>query len=413
MELWRRVILLVFVCVALWLVKLASLAPVILVRTVDFTEKQEKEGSYMGVRIMTEEKQRLSDMPLNEYIAEVTGGGLFHAEGKEWEGLFSNVMSITEGKAVPKEWSKRLPSDQHPMKVLFFRADEPPVNTLSVYFRKANDRVYISRTKGDRTEYLELEYRVYSDDDFHFGSGFSNYPTPPTYMLFPYRQYSLYIALVGLLMYIVIPRQKQHPQAIRYPLWRIFLGDVVAMLIIVPFFTFPFVIVGGSTQAFTEGWPFLLFFWPVFFLGVWLLTISAWFASFSLVMMNDRLKLSTHKGEREFSYKDMEYFQPVIFKPPKWLIVLSWLAALSAKGSMRVGATGRAMILSGAEYGSLSIRLKNGADILINITDQMGSTLLKGFERIVERLKQQGVQEKEEVRVMRSLGLETVRLPVP
>ncbi|MBI2831603.1 MAG: hypothetical protein HYX79_05025 [Chloroflexi bacterium] len=185
MELWRRVILLVFVCVALWLAKLASLAPVILVSTVDFAEKQQKEGSYMGVRRMTEEKQRLSDMPLNEYIAEVTGGGLFHAEGNEWEGLFSHVMSITEGKGVPTEWSKRLPSDQHPMKVLFFRADEPPVNTFSKYFRKANDRVYVSRTKGDRTEYLELEYRVYSDDDFHFGSGLSNYPHPPTYLFFP------------------------------------------------------------------------------------------------------------------------------------------------------------------------------------------------------------------------------------
>ena len=98
MELWRRVILLVFVCVALWLAKLASLAPVILVRTVDFTEKQEKEGSYMGVRIMTEEKQRLSDMPLNDYIAEVTGGGLFHAEGKEWEGLFSGSWQESMGR---------------------------------------------------------------------------------------------------------------------------------------------------------------------------------------------------------------------------------------------------------------------------------------------------------------------------
>lgn len=56
-----------------------------------------------------------------------------------------------------------------------------------------------------------------------------------------------------------------------------------------------------------------------------------------------------------------EYFQPVVFKPPKWLIMLSWLAALSAKGSMRTGATGRAMILSSSEYGILSIRFKNGS----------------------------------------------------
>jgi hypothetical protein len=107
----------------------------------------------------------------------------------------------------------------------------------------------------------------------------------------------------------------------------------------------------------------------------------------------------------------MEFFQPIVFKPPKWLIILSWLAALSAKGTARIGAVGRAMILSGIEYGSLSIRLKNGSDLFINITDQMGSTALKGFERIVERLKQQGVQEKEEIREIRSMGFETMRLP--
>jgi len=414
METWRRLILLVLVCTSIWLAKYADLSPLILIEPVDFAELQGEEGKYMGMRrIITEDRQRLLDMPLTEYTTEKTKGRLFQVDGREWEELFQNLIALKEETMAAKEWSKRLPSDQHPMKIVFFKPDESPVNAFGNYFKQKHDEVYVSLTEENTTRYLKLQYRTYSDDDFHFGSGFSNYPTPPTYMLFPYRQYSLYIALVGLLIYIVIPRQKQHPQAIRYPLWRIFLGDIVAMVFIVPFFSFPFFIVGGSTQVFTERWPFLLFFWPVFFLGVWLLTISASFASFSLVMMDDRLKLSTHKGEREFFYKDMEYFQPVILTPPKWLIVLSWLAALSAKGSMRVGATGRAMILSGSEYGSLSIRLNNGADIFINITDQMGSTALKGFERIVERLKQQGVQEKGEVRVIRSLGLETARLPVP
>lgn len=404
--------MLVIVCTSIWMAKYADLSPLILIEPVDFAELQGEEGKYMGMRrIITEDRQRLLDMPLTEYTTEKTEGRLFQVEGKQWKEIFQNLITLKEEKKVAKEWSKRLPTDQYPGAYFFFKPDESPINAFRNYFKQKHDEVYVSLTEGNKTRYLKLQYRTYSDDDFHFGSGFSNYPTPPTYMLFPYRQYSLYTALSGLLIYIFIPRQKQHPQAIRYPLWRIFLGDVVAMLVIVPFFSFPFFIVGGSTQVFTEGWPFLLFFWPVFFLGVWLLTISAWFASFSLVMMNDRLKFSTHKGEREFSYKDMEYFQPVIFKPPKWLIVLSWLAALSAKGSMRVGAVGRAMILSGAEYGSLSIRLKNGADIFINITDQMGSTALKGFERIVERLKENGVLEKNEVREIRSLGLETVKLP--
>lgn len=413
MELWRRVILLVFVCVALWLAKLASLAPVILVRTVDFAEKQEKEGSYLGVRIMTEEKQRLFDMPLNEYIAEVTGGGLFHAEGKEWEGLFSNVMSITEGKAVPKEWSKRLPSDQHPMKVVFFRADEPPVNTLSEYFRKANDRVYVSRAKGDRTEYLELEYRVYSDDDFHFGSGLSNYPHPPTYLFFPYRTFSLWLALAGLIIYLVLPRTKADPKAIQYPLWRMVLGDILSFILIVPFFSFPFFIIGGTLQAFTVGWPLLIFFWPFLFIAIWLLVISAWFASYQILVLTDRLRISTYKGAKDFLYNDMACFQPVVFRSPRWLIILSWLAAISGRGSARIGATGRAMILSSSEYQSIGIEMKNGSMLYINISDMMGNSMLKESKDILRALRHSGVQQKTEAKEIRSLGLETVRLPVP
>ena len=69
------------------------------------------------------------------------------------------------------------------------------------------------------------------------------------------------------------------------------------------------------------------------------------------------------------------------------------------------------MILSGSASGSIGIRLINGADIFINITDQMGSNALKGFERILKKLKENGVQEKDEVREIRSLGLETMKLP--
>jgi hypothetical protein len=57
-----------------------------------------------------------------------------------------------------------------------------------------------------------------------------------------------------------------------YRRWRVILGDV-AVVVTVPFFAFPFFIVGGIVQAFTEGWPLFFFFWPMFFIGlifVWL-----------------------------------------------------------------------------------------------------------------------------------------------
>jgi hypothetical protein len=411
MELWRRLILLFFICTVILLAKFADLSPLVLVKYIDFAREQKEEGSYMGVRIMTEEDERLSRLPLNEYIQEKTKGKILPATNKEFEELFVVVTAVSQDKTVPKAWQKRLPSDKYPSKVLFFRPDEAPINSLSNQFHHDNDVVYISLTNDNKTEYLEAESRIYNNEDFLLGSGFINYPTPPIYMLFPYRKYSLLVVLLGLLVYIFLPAQQKNPDAIKYPRWRMVLGDIVSFLMIIPFFSFPFLITGGTLQAFTQGWPLFFFFWPIFFMGLWLLSISAWLAGFSIVVTDDRLSFFTFKGVREFLYKDMEFYQPVIFKPPKWLIALSWIAALSGKGSSRISATGRAMILSGSASGSIGIRLKNGADIFINITDQMGSNALKGFEKILDKLKKNSVQEKDEVREIRSLGLETMRLP--
>ena len=256
---------------------------------------------------------------------------------------------------------------------------------------------------------MKAEYRFYSDEDFLIGSGFTNRPTPPTYMLFPYRKYSLWLLLCGFLLYAFLPLRKSHPDEIRYPRWRMVLGDIVALLLSVPFFAFPFFMTGGTLQAFTQGWPLFFFFWPIFFIGLWLWFISAWFASFSLLIGQDAIILSTYKGERKFLFRDMAYFQPVVFKPPKWLIAASWFAALSGRGSAAIGAAGRAMILGSSASGSIGIRMRDGSDVFINVTDQMGNNALKGFDTILKKFKANGVEEKDEVREIRSLGLETMR----
>lgn len=408
-ELWRRLSLFGCICVAVLLAFVASLSPVVLVTPVDFSREQQREGSYMGFRIPTEESKRLRSLPVDAYIGEKTKDRLVVAEGQQWQELFDASMAVAQGKAVAERWKKRFPSDKYPAKALFFKPSEPPIDSLTPHFRKHLDSVFLARSDGNRTQYLKAEYRSYKDEDFQLGSGFTQRPTPPSYMLFPYRQYSLWLILGGLLLYVFLPSPKRHPEAICYPRWRMVLGDLVALLLSIPFFALPFFITGGTLQTFTQGWPLFFFFWPVLLFGIWLWFISAWFASFSLVIGQDRLILSTYKGERQYLYKDMAYFQPVVFKPPKWLIVASWLAALSGKGSAQIGATGRAMILSSSATGSLGIRMNDGSDFFINITDQMGSDALKGLDRILMILKENGVEEKDEVREIRSMGLETMQ----
>jgi hypothetical protein len=387
----------------------ASLSPLVLVSQVDFAREQEREGSYMGFRIPSEEAGRLRNLPRETYIAEKTKGKLETVTGQYWMELFDAATAVARGQTVAERWASRLPSDKYPAKVMFLRPDEPPVADISKQFLKNHDTIYLSRAEEKSTQYLRAEYRLYHDDDFLLGSGFSNHPTPPIVMLYPYRTYSLWLVIGGFLLYLFLPGSKTEPGFIRYSRWRIVLGDFVAFLLSVPFFAFPFFITGGTRQAFTQGWPLFIFFWPVLLLGIWLWFISAWFASFSLFIGQDGIRLSTYKGTGEYLYRDMAYFQPVVFKPPKWLIVASWLAALAGQGSARIGATGRALILSNSTWGSIGIKMKDGSDVFINVTDQMGSNAFAGFDEILKTMRENGVEEKDEVRQIRSMGLETMR----
>lgn len=412
MELWRRVILISSFLAGILVALFADLSPVVIVQHIDFRDKQKSEGSYVGVRLMTERTTRLVGLPLQDYIAEITKERLFRVEGTGWEAVAGNAGAARGSGTLGDKWRKRLPSDQHPMGVLFFRPGEAPVNQLVSLFRQSSDPVFLCIGTGEKAVYLKAEYRAYSDDNFHLGGGFSNYPTPPTDFLFPGRKWSPWIAVAGLVPYIVLPWPKRPPQALAYRRWRVVLCDVAAVVLTVPFFAFPFFITGGTIQAFTVGWPLFFFFWPIFLLGLILVWLAEWFSSFALLPLGDRLRIWSRRGERDFPYSEMDFFQPVVNKPPKWLIILSWLGALAGKGSSRIGATGRAMLIGSAEWGSLAIHLKNGKELFISITDQMGTDML-GAEKIVEAMKKAGVKEVDEVREMRSLGLEMVRLPEP
>lgn len=48
---------------------------------------------------------------------------------------------------------------------------------------------------------------------------------------------------------------------------------------------------------------------------------------------------------------------------------------------------------------------------LVAVTDQMGTTALHGFERILESLSKNGVRFIDKARDIRSMGLETVKFP--
>ncbi|MFH2040910.1 MAG: hypothetical protein ABIJ35_00150 [Acidobacteriota bacterium] len=173
----------------------------------------------------------------------------------------------------------------------------------------------------------------------------------------------------------------------------------------VPFFTLPILIAGGTLQAFTLG----IFLLPVLYLlgglGLWILWYNGWYGEFSLMIRPTGLDLQTIDGRESLPFDGISFYQPLVAKPPKWLVILSWLGALSGRGSSGVGGLGRAMILSGTAYHGLNIGLKDGTTRYLWISDQMGSQALKRAENSPSARATAGILMKKEPRSIKSIGM--------
>ncbi|TAN43558.1 MAG: zinc ribbon domain-containing protein [Nitrospirae bacterium] len=403
MELWRRLVLVFSVLGAVWIAYLVSLSPVVTVAPVNLEEKQKKERRHSAGSLLGEERAPRPDRQ------ESMKNRVFTVNGDTWGKFTENVITTSKGRAADTRWLKHVSPDEKrsSVKSLFFRPDELPDNSLMEPLKNSDQGIIITMNHKD---FLELRYRRYKDDDFSLGSGFVPYPDPPSYLLYPYRGFSLWFLLLGFSFYILYPRPKKTDDTLYYPLWRVVFGDIVSLLMTVPFFSIPIFVSAGSMQALTTGLPLVLVLWPMTLFGFCLVRISAWYASYRLQVRPDSLLLSTYKGKREYPFSEMVYRQPLIIKPPRWLVILNILAALSGKGSSSAGAAGRAMILASTEYGCLVIGLKNGSSFIINLTDQMGSIAVKGADLLFNALKQAGIPEIKEVKTIESLGLMTMEL---
>jgi hypothetical protein len=415
MELWRRIILIICISAGMGMAYLACLDPVVIVKA--YEEKRVKAhtplypphvsgGDAFAGPLLSPEDQAVIKIKRQPEVLKV--------EGKAWMDFFQRVTATLEGSEGGTEWAGRFPSGRHPMKALFFRPDEHPLDTLPAIFTRKANRLYLMRDNdGTPPQYLEVDYRQYSDRDFRLGSGFSQYPEPPVSFLYPYRPMGLLIILAGVAFYLFLPRPGKRPGALCYDWWRVVLSDFLGVMFYLISIAVPIVAVGGTLQIFPEGFIIFLFVSPFFVGGMVILWICAWYGSYQILPAEEGIRITTFRGTRLYHYEDMNFFQPVVFMPPQWLIAASWMAVFASAGAARLGAAGRAFMLSSSSAGSIGIGLRNKAMLFVNVTDQMGGTSLKGFEQIVETLKRRRVRERRDAKTIRSLGLETLRFEVP
>jgi hypothetical protein len=409
MEIARRILLVLSACVGLGLLYLAALDPVVMVKP-----REEGRVKTPVTPDLPSEPREAPGMSLlspedRARIQKNRQPVMIRVKGVEWEGFFRNVTDTVEGRERGREWTRRFPSERHAPRVLFFRPHEPPLDQLDLSLTKKNHRTYLVLDEDGPARYLEVDYRTYSDRDFRVGSGFNNYPEPPSYLLYPHRQAGFLVLAAGVALYALLPVRRRYPGALKYDRWRVIMGDIVGVSFLALPVVVSMVVVGGTLQAFSLSGGLLVFllFSPMSLGGLLVLWVSAWYGGYQIVPAAEGLRIVTVRGERLYRYGDMSFFQPVVFVPPRWLIILSWVMVIMSAGAA-IGAAGRALMLSSSSAGSIGIRLKGKVTLFIAVTDQMGGTALKGFQGIVETLRERGVRESAGSRTIRSLGFEAL-----
>ena len=412
MEVLRRLIYYGCCFMAIIGVFYTDLSPVVIIDIFEPDKDSRGKARKYAESLLSEEEQKAI---AQKRQLEIVSNTLTVKESK-WLEIYEQLKALKERKTLADNYKQRLPSDQYPMSLFFFRINEQPIGEIAGHLNRDTQQLYLRIVRDkeqtnplatydiDGIRILRLDYRIYSGDDFHLGTGLSRYPRPPTWMLYPYRHISLYIFLFGLACYILLPVRKISQNAIRYPRWRVILGDMVATILTFTFFSMPFLIIGSAQQTVYPWFIFSMVFWLISLLGIYSIIIAIWYASYQIDLRDDGITIASYKGIRHFQFDDIEYYQPLIFKPPKWLIFLTWLAALSGRGG-----AGRAILLSSSETGAIALRLRDGKEFYITVTDQMGTTALKGFEKVLETLEKNKVKFKEEVKEIRSMGMEIMR----
>jgi hypothetical protein len=404
MEFLRRLVVTVFVCTALWLFFYTPLFPLVRVKPVDFAADFKKETE----RPKWTSKSLLPYNPgapsnYEQFVALKTEDRVFQARGREWEELFQNIKAAYNDKGSSKELQRRL-SSQYKGAGFYFYASEYPFNTLKNRLKKNLDMLYLWGPDG---QYLKVDYKAYSYSSFHIGSGLSDYPKPPSWLMYPYRQYSPWIILAGIALSIVLPRKRKELDSIRFKTWFIAGNDIcfVLLLIALPFVA-PMAIMGGSAQVFfTEGVFLLPVFWLIASIGMWgYIFIMPRFACFEIKISDDGFKIVYTNGEKIYQFRDMQYFQPITFKRPRWMIFIAWIFLFAGRrGSISL------FVLSTLTNAGIGIRLKDGTLFYINTSNPVGQSVLnQQADKIAKLLHGKGIIEKEEEITIRTMGLEPV-----
>ncbi len=394
-ELWRRIALLlgIIVGVALYF----YVAPAMVSVTAIDWQKEQADELDSGTGFISQEKRRLNKLPLPAYIQEKTGGQVTPVDSDRWLEFFQQVQLASYGNYESSAFGNRVSEeDRDPFwkpsrpVAVFFKPGEIPIAEWGLVAEDGKT-AYINTSAGGQSLYLQLSYQ-----DYRTGISISKpYRTAPSWLYHPYRYIGIGLLVCGLLLYLFLPRRQKQPDDITYSTGSMLAGDLVAVILLLPFFGLPFLVNGGTVQALTGMWPFTLIMWGLAFFCIILLYYNAWYASWRLELTPEALHLITFRGVRKCRFDQMAAVDLVMLRNPGWfrklMLATAFLSMLGGRTSTQPA--GSALLVSTAAYGGLEIRESSGSKPLyVWFSNQNGGIIINNFNRVPAAIKAAGVQ---------------------
>jgi len=377
-ELYRRfgALLLLFLAVTFFL---AVRDDVIRLYAVDMAEEYrsaylpvEGWGASTAMRGVVRSSKRIASVAA--FIDAHTEGRLEVVEGKGWEEIFTGVLAPPETSPLPD----RRASDTWRASYYFLPQEEPFPDVFREM--KSADQSFrflkLSAPSGPRFMGMTVQG---PEDAMSAGA--------PSWILYPFRRFTVAPLLLALFVYLIFPPRKKAPAgALVYPKWSSWLlPDLMGSIFACIFFAFPFLLApgfgSGNVLDITDGAIiFTLVFWLIAAIFASMLYWSAKYASFSLELLPGVMMLRALGKELRIPYIAVEYAGIADYRPPKWLRTTLYIASL---GSWRM--LGHALLLSSRTDWGIELRMKHGDPVKFLCSN------LPGVERIIEALRSEGV----------------------
>lgn len=399
LELYRRIILILAVIIGVGMIGYVVPA-LVTVEWVDF--KGEQAHDLKG--FVTQEKQRLGTLTLEEYIKEKTSTNLIQLDSAQWGSFFNEIYLASSGqygKSIYAERVSEMDKDSYSTPgedyvEVFFNSSELPIQA----WRLDNhlDTIYLSTVINGKIQYLRAIYWDYSNPVDR------PYIQPPLNLMNPLRTMGFIILVLGILLAFIIPRSKPEIGDIVYKRLSIIAGDIAGLMLFGAFVALPVLINEGTVQAFTHWLIVTIVFAIMAAPCVFLFYTNAWHASYRLRLVPEGLMRITFRGLEPYAYNDIISVEKVALIYPKWFLrtfkIVMLFSLLSGRG-VSVGGAGQFLLASSASYAGLEVKRSDGQSMLIWYSDQLGNVILPGYEQIVEACRERGITINDEMRLIR------------